>query len=373
CYILCQGQVYIQTLFGFTKNNLKETDSIPLNIAVTGEPGTGKSTFVNAFRGINNNGEGAAPTGCENTTTNPTSYRHPDYNKVIIWDLPGIGSTMWPADKYERIELEKFDFFIILSADRFRENDVKLVKEIQKMGKKFYFVRSKVSYNLRDEERSQMDFTEEKVLETINEDWLKEQGIESPQVFLLRFPDVSLQGLKELKTTFEEELPDLKRHALCLDMDNLYLQVLNNKKENFRAKIKYYSLISATGAIFPVPLLSAGVDLSSMCLAFRQSLVEFGLDTSSLKKLHAATGISCNDEITNLKFNNKLLKSSFILIHVANTSVIASTKEGVVSRLRILVAPILSFTTTYVALNGFVTELAEKSHRIFKRALGLNT
>uniref|UniRef100_A0A3P9N9F9 IRG-type G domain-containing protein n=1 Tax=Poecilia reticulata TaxID=8081 RepID=A0A3P9N9F9_POERE len=145
------------------------TDSIPLNIAVTGEPGTGKSTFVNAFRGINNNGEGAAPTGCENTTTNPTSYRHPDYNKVIIWDLPGIGSTMWP----ERIELEKFDFFIILSADRFRENDVKLVKEIQKMGKKFYFVRSKVSYNLRDEERSQMDFTEEKVLETINEDCMK--------------------------------------------------------------------------------------------------------------------------------------------------------------------------------------------------------
>uniref|UniRef100_A0A3B3V1F2 IRG-type G domain-containing protein n=1 Tax=Poecilia latipinna TaxID=48699 RepID=A0A3B3V1F2_9TELE len=205
---------------------LEETDNIQLNIAITGEPGTGKSTFVNAFRGIHNNDEGAAPTGCENMTTNPTSYRHPDYSKVILWDLPGIGSTMWPADKYvERVELEKFDFFIILSADRFRENDVKLVKEIQKMEKKFYFVCSKVNHNLRDEEQSQMDFTEEKTLKTIYEDRVKgleELGLKSPQVFLLLSPDVSLQGLKELKSTFEEDLPELKKHALRLTMIIIY-------------------------------------------------------------------------------------------------------------------------------------------------------
>ncbi|MEQ2252778.1 hypothetical protein ILYODFUR_025382, partial [Ilyodon furcidens] len=152
---------------------LEQIDHIRLNVAITGEPGTGKSTFVNAFRGIDNNHEEAAPTGCKNTT-NPTSYHHPDYPNVILWDLPGIGSTVWPADKYvERVELEKFDFFIIISANRFRENDVKLAMEIQKMGKKFYFVRSKINHNLRDEERSQRDFREEKTLETIMEDCIK--------------------------------------------------------------------------------------------------------------------------------------------------------------------------------------------------------
>uniref|UniRef100_A0A3Q2P5D1 IRG-type G domain-containing protein n=1 Tax=Fundulus heteroclitus TaxID=8078 RepID=A0A3Q2P5D1_FUNHE len=197
---------------------LVQTDDIRLNIAITGEPGTGKSTFVNAFRGINNNDEGAAPTGCGGTTTSPTSYLHPDYPHVILWDLPGIGSTMWPADEYvERVELKKFDFFIIISANRFRENDVKLAKEIQKMGKKFYFVRSKINHNLSDEKRSQRDFTEERTLAAIIEDCFKglqKVGTESPQVFLLSSPDLSQHGLNQLKRTFERELPELKRKAL---------------------------------------------------------------------------------------------------------------------------------------------------------------
>uniref|UniRef100_A0A3Q2D972 IRG-type G domain-containing protein n=1 Tax=Cyprinodon variegatus TaxID=28743 RepID=A0A3Q2D972_CYPVA len=154
--------------------HLKQTAHIKLNIGITGEPGTGKSTFVNAFSGLDNNDEGAAPTGRGNTTINPTSYCHPDYPNVILWDLPGIGSNMWPADTYvERVELEKFDFFIIISANRFRENDVKLANEIQKMGKKFYFIRSKINHNLRDEGRSRTDFNEEKTLQTIMEDCIQ--------------------------------------------------------------------------------------------------------------------------------------------------------------------------------------------------------
>ncbi|XP_054894560.1 interferon-inducible GTPase 5-like [Poeciliopsis prolifica] len=312
------------------KKYLEETDNIQLNIAITGEPGTGKSTFVNAFRGINNNGEGAAPTGCENKTTNPTSYHHPDYTKVILWDLP---------------------------ANQFRENDVKLANEIQKMGKKFYFVCSKVNHNIRDEERSRVDFTEKKTLEKITEDrmkGLKELGIESPQVFLLRSPDVSLQGVKELKSTFEEELPELKRHALRLAMSNLNLQVLTKEKEIFLSNIKYYSVISAAGAVLPVPLLSAAVDLSLICFALRQYRVGFRLDTFPLGNLFAITKIPLFWKV---------------LFQVTNTCAIASFKEDFSFMSRILAL----FFTTYVAVKMSVSELVEKLYGFFKRALGLNT
>ncbi|XP_015260857.1 PREDICTED: interferon-inducible GTPase 1-like, partial [Cyprinodon variegatus] len=235
--------------------HLKQTAHIKLNIGITGEPGTGKSTFVNAFSGLDNNDEGAAPTGRGNTTINPTSYCHPDYPNVILWDLPGIGSNMWPADTYvERVELEKFDFFIIISANRFRENDVKLANEIQKMGKKFYFIRSKINHNLRDEGRSRTDFNEEKTLQTIMEDCiqgLNELGIESPQVFLLSMPDLKQHGLKELKSTFEKELPELQRKTHRLATRKLLMQILNNNTESFGDKMIIYFILLALEPFLP--------------------------------------------------------------------------------------------------------------------------
>ncbi len=153
---------------------LEKEKNIPLNIAITGESGSGKSTFVNAFRGVDNRDEGAAPTGLVETTMEVTPYSHPNYPNVTLWDLPGIGTTKFPADKYlQHVGFEKFDFFIIISDTRFRENDVKLAKEIQKMRKKFYFVRSKIDHNLRDEQRSQREFDEENTLKQIRENCIQ--------------------------------------------------------------------------------------------------------------------------------------------------------------------------------------------------------
>ncbi|XP_042338462.1 T-cell-specific guanine nucleotide triphosphate-binding protein 2-like [Plectropomus leopardus] len=150
---------------------LDKENNTPLNIAVTGETGTGKSSFVNAFRGIDDGDEGAAPIGCVETTSEVTSYPHPNFPSVTLWDLPGVGTTKFPAKKYLKlVGFERFDFFIIISDTRFRENDVKLAQEIQKMKKEFYFVRSKIDNDLRNEERSQRSkFNAERTLKQIRE------------------------------------------------------------------------------------------------------------------------------------------------------------------------------------------------------------
>ncbi|XP_067471361.1 interferon-gamma-inducible GTPase 10-like [Thunnus thynnus] len=199
---------------------LDQQDKIPLHIGITGESGSGKSTFVNAFRGIDNKDERAAPTGCVETTSEVTPYHHPNYPNVTLWDLPGIGTTKFPADKYlEHVGFEKFDFFIIISATRFRENDVKLTQEIQKMGKKFYFVHSKIDNDLRNEERSQREFNAERTLAQIRENCiqgLQKQGVEAPQVFLVSSFDLHLYDFHLLEETLERELPAHKRNALLL-------------------------------------------------------------------------------------------------------------------------------------------------------------
>ncbi|XP_039662046.1 T-cell-specific guanine nucleotide triphosphate-binding protein 2-like isoform X1 [Perca fluviatilis] len=195
---------------------LDKLDNVQLNIAITGESGPGKSSFVNAFRGIpNSDKERAAPTGFTETTTDVTPYPHPNYPNVTLWDLPGIGTTKFPAEEYlKKVEFKRFDFFIIISADRFTENDVKLAEEIQKMGKKFYFVRSKIDHNIRDEKRDQgSEFNEEKTLKEMREECIKglKGRVESPQVFLVASRDLRLYDFHLLKKTLEEELPAHKR------------------------------------------------------------------------------------------------------------------------------------------------------------------
>uniref|UniRef100_A0A8C5AJY0 Interferon-inducible GTPase 5-like n=1 Tax=Gadus morhua TaxID=8049 RepID=A0A8C5AJY0_GADMO len=276
---------------------LEDINNISLNIAVTGESGVGKSTVVNAFRGIDNTDERAAPTGVETTKTEP--YPHPIYPNVTLWDLPGIGTTNFPADQYlERSGFENVDFFIIVSAGRFRENDAKLAQEIKKMGKKFYFVRSKIDNNLSDAKRGQREYDEERTLQEIRENCihgLKKQGVASPQVFLVSSFDLDLYDFPALQDTMERELPSHKRDVLNRGIPKVCKSIINKKKEVFRSQIWYYALISSTVAAVPLPGLSFTADLGILVSVLTNYLNGFGLDEKSLAKLSSDTNTPLED------------------------------------------------------------------------------
>ncbi|XP_035772057.1 interferon-inducible GTPase 1-like [Neolamprologus brichardi] len=192
------------------KTHLEEKKKI--NIAITGESGSGKSTFVNAFRGISDGDERAAPTGVIESSKDLIPYFHPEHPNVKLWDLPGIGTIEFPAVKYlELVKFERFDFFIIISDTGFRENDVKLAQEIQKMKKKFYFVRSKIDNDIQAAKRKRY-FNNEEYLAQLRVNCiqgLRKQGFESPQVFLVSSFESHLYDFSLLQQTFERDLPEL--------------------------------------------------------------------------------------------------------------------------------------------------------------------
>uniref|UniRef100_A0A3Q0SCI5 IRG-type G domain-containing protein n=1 Tax=Amphilophus citrinellus TaxID=61819 RepID=A0A3Q0SCI5_AMPCI len=362
---------------------LEKESNTPLNIAVTGETGSGKSSFVNAFRGINNKDKGAAPTGATETTMYVTPYLHPTYENVTLWDCPGIGSPNFPADKYlMQIGLKEFDFFIIMSADRFRENDVKIAQEIQKMNKKFYFVRSKIDHSLKDEEQSQNDFDAKKTLACIEKNCIDGEclisGIESPQVFLVSNFELHQYDFSRLHDTLERELPEHKRNALLFAMPNINLEIIDKKKEAFRSKIKYYALLSAAVAGVPIPGLSITVDITVLAGVITQYVFGFGLDIPSLERLSATTGVSFNDlldvifsPLAAVKITNGLILK--VTSQLAGSFTLIAAEEACkwIPVVGIPVAMGFSFTSTYNILKSFLDMLALDAQRVFERALGL--
>ncbi|XP_043116387.1 interferon-inducible GTPase 5-like isoform X2 [Puntigrus tetrazona] len=152
------------------KNKLKELENVTLNIAITGMTGAGKSSLVNALRGLPNDHKDAAPTGTTETTMKPNMYPHPFMPNVKIWDLPGIGSPRFRAKKYLKdVNFHTYDFFLIVTSERFKENDIELARAIKKRKKVFYFIRTKIDNDIRAE-LHKTNFDERMLLETIRED-----------------------------------------------------------------------------------------------------------------------------------------------------------------------------------------------------------
>ncbi|CAL8313912.1 unnamed protein product [Gadus morhua 'NCC'] len=365
-----------------TQKYLENTNNIQLNIAVTGESGVGKSTFVNAFRGIDNRDERAALTGEVETTMKPKAYPHPTYPNVALWDLPGIGTPRFPADQYIKlVEIEKFDFFILVLADRFNENDAKLAKEIKKMGKKLYFVRSKIDNSLQAAGWRQKEYDEEKTLQEIREyciQGLKGQGVASPQVFLVSSFHLHLYEFRALQDTMERELPSHKRDVLILALPNICKSTIDKKKEVFRSKIWHYSLLSATFAAIPIPGISIVFDVGILVKVLRDYLFGFGLDKGSLEKCSSATNTPLDElrAMLNCICSGKEVTKELVILMLKSATLILislAAEEGSrwIPLLGIPIAAALSFTTIYMFLESNLNELSVDAENIVTKAFAI--
>ncbi|XP_048010041.1 interferon-inducible GTPase 5-like [Megalobrama amblycephala] len=272
------------------KEQLENLDSVTLNIAVTGETGAGKSAFINAFRGLGDDDDSSAPTGLTETTKQITMYTHPTKSNVRLWDLPGTGMPNFKANKFlKEVKFETYDLFVIISSERFKENDVFLAKEIQKKKKMFYFVRTKIDNDIRSVAQRR-NFNEQQTLCTIREDCnrnLKEVG--NPKVFLISSYDLGKYDFQDLVDTLEFDLSEHKRFALVQSVPVCSLAMLEKKKEAMKKLIWLAALASGLGAVVPVPLVPLAIDKTVMMTYLSGCHYILGLNEKSLITLSERT------------------------------------------------------------------------------------
>ncbi|MCI4378841.1 hypothetical protein PGIGA_G00220870, partial [Pangasianodon gigas] len=284
--IQASGESTISKATKRAQEQIDQLFNVSLHIAVTGESGAGKSSFVNAIRGLDDDDEGAAETGVTETTTEPECYDHPTLPNVKVWDLPGIGTPTFKAKEYlKKMQFNRYDFFIIISSERFKENDIMLAKEIKKQKKLFYFVRSKIDNDIQAEE-TKKSFNKEETLSRIKRNCIENlKQFDNPKVFLISSKDIKAFDFEELVETLMADLPEKKQHALMQSLPVTSEAMLKKKVKMFEKAAWAAAVCSGAIAVVPVPGLSVACDASILVSFFTSCYYSFGLDDNSINKL----------------------------------------------------------------------------------------
>uniref|UniRef100_A0A914Q2S7 IRG-type G domain-containing protein n=1 Tax=Panagrolaimus davidi TaxID=227884 RepID=A0A914Q2S7_9BILA len=127
-----------------------------VNFAFVGHTNNGKSSLINAIRGLSKDDKGAAKVDILECTPTIKFYTCPNGKmpNVRFYDVPGSGSmTHQAANYYGDKALCGFDCLVILVQQTLGEEEVKFAKAALDYNQKVVFVRSKcdIDFHLKDE------------------------------------------------------------------------------------------------------------------------------------------------------------------------------------------------------------------------------
>lgn len=161
-----------------------------LNWGVMGRVGVGKSSLINAIRGLGPRSPEAAAVGIGHTTKKPRPYSFGGKmatltrNMARIWDLPGAGSKDWPAASYIKdAGLRHFDGIVFVTCGAFTESEAELLQQLAEFKVPYYIVRNKVDQDAVNNAEDYDIGVEETKLEIRKE--LIENGCEASRTFLV--------------------------------------------------------------------------------------------------------------------------------------------------------------------------------------------
>ncbi|XP_028670969.1 interferon-inducible GTPase 5-like [Erpetoichthys calabaricus] len=357
------------------KNEALENET--LKIAVTGESGVGKSALINAMRGLRDGDPGAAEEGCTEQTMKVTAYQHPQLPTVCFYDLPGVGTTKFPSTTYvEKLELDKYDVFLIVLGVRFMENDVFLARKITEMGKKIYFLRSKIDFEMENLEKQNRQQDREREFDKIRQyciEKLEKNKFPSQEVFLVSSYRMNDFDFLRLCEVVKSDLSENKRHVFNLSLPNFSTAVIEMKKASLHRKILGAAAASFAGGACPIPGVSIACDIAILVKTFLEIRKSFDLDDNSLGSLALKVGKPVEvlkAEVKNPFISDITITSVLRLISCSAAAIVMAAEEAIhfIPIVGSVVGAPVSFLTTYGILRNSLDEFGKSAVRVIIKA-----
>ena len=153
------------------------------------------------------------------------------------------GTDNFSAKTYsEKVDLKKYDTFLILSTTRFTENDLKLAQTVKSTKKSFFFVRTKIDFDVWNEGKKR-SFNERTFLRKMKEHCLKKlKELESTgeDVFLISNDKTDKWDFARLTQAILDVLPTRQKECLTLTLNLLTTcskDILKRKVEIIRGSL----------------------------------------------------------------------------------------------------------------------------------------
>ncbi|CAB3991261.1 interferon-inducible GTPase 5-like [Paramuricea clavata] len=273
------------------KKKLERWKEVTINLAIVGNSGVGKSSFINTIRGLEDNDPLAAETGIEEKTQAPTPFYHPTYQNVCFWDLPGIGTPTLPDIETfcKKFAIEKYDTFLIMSATRFTEYDLQLAMKIQSMEKSFFFIRTKIDNDKKAEKRKlKKEFNEEEMLKTLRNgcvENLQNFNFGEDKIFLISNWAPTKWDFDRLKLAILDQLPSKQKELLTFSLCTCSKTLLKEKIQLLRGRVWMTATASVASKFGLAPSLRVDEKLITSKIKFYRSQLEFPENNSEEFKM----------------------------------------------------------------------------------------
>ncbi|XP_056300659.1 sialic acid-binding Ig-like lectin 5 [Pseudoliparis swirei] len=209
-----------------------------LNLAVIGERGDEKDTFINSLRGLGS-------VALEDVAGYPNP-RHPDFR---LWDLPPAPSTspFEPKGYMERVRFARYNAVFMTFSQAPQANAVEVFLEAR-----YFLLLASAMGN-----ETHLEGTRKASLEA-----LASQGVARPKVYLVRPAALEKLDFPGLLEDMGRDLPEIRAHALLLALPTLTSTVVTQKKEAFKALVWAAASLSGGVSAIPVPFVASMVDCS---------------------------------------------------------------------------------------------------------------
>ncbi|XP_068723145.1 interferon-inducible GTPase 1-like [Montipora capricornis] len=358
----------------FLRKRLEKWREVEVNIAVTGDSGVGKSSFINAIRELCDDDEGAAPVDVTECTAEPTLYDHPSNSNIKFWDLPGIGTPNYPdLETYvQKVQLDKYHAFLILTAARFTENDLLLAKTVKSIEKSFFCIRTKIDENVRAESRKK-SFNEEAMLTKIRRNCLENLSDllrDEKDVFLISNHEPAKWDFVRLTQAILDALSRYQRESMTLSLGKAITksstEIFQRKVDTLKSRIWKVAAASALAAFVPLPGLSFGVDAVLILSELRFYRSQLGLpETDSVE--FARLPLATKEKVVNAwRISTAGNLSAFLLSY--------STESAVEEAVRLIpfvgsvVASGMSYGATCYALHTLLKTVEDAALSVIREA-----